>query len=58
VSLKNSIAKIKIGSLMPRVGLTELVTLSRVVASGQLLRYRGGETGFHNGDSKPNLPLS
>jgi dTDP-4-amino-4,6-dideoxygalactose transaminase len=31
---------------MPRVGLTELVTLSRVVASGQLLRYRGGEQGF------------
>jgi dTDP-4-amino-4,6-dideoxygalactose transaminase len=31
---------------MSRVGLSELVTLSRVVASGQLLRYRGGEQGF------------
>jgi dTDP-4-amino-4,6-dideoxygalactose transaminase len=31
---------------MPRVGVTELITLSRVIASGQLLRYRGGEHGF------------
>jgi dTDP-4-amino-4,6-dideoxygalactose transaminase len=31
---------------MPRVGVRELVTLGRVVASGQLLRYRGGEQGF------------
>jgi dTDP-4-amino-4,6-dideoxygalactose transaminase len=31
---------------MPRVGFSELFTLSRVVAGGQLLRYRGGETGF------------
>src|SRR3979490_2089082 len=31
---------------MPRVGFMELVTLGRVIASGQLLRYRGGEHGF------------
>src|SRR5262245_25296091 len=31
---------------MPRVGVSELVTLSRVIAGGQLLRYRGGEQGF------------
>jgi dTDP-4-amino-4,6-dideoxygalactose transaminase len=31
---------------MPRVGIREFVTLGRVIASGQLLRYRGGETGF------------
>jgi dTDP-4-amino-4,6-dideoxygalactose transaminase len=31
---------------MPRVGVSELVTLSRVIATGQLLRYRGGEQGF------------
>jgi dTDP-4-amino-4,6-dideoxygalactose transaminase len=31
---------------MPRVGVTELITLSRVIARGQLLRYRGGEHGF------------
>jgi dTDP-4-amino-4,6-dideoxygalactose transaminase len=31
---------------MPRVGVRELATLGRVVASGQLLRYRGGEQGF------------
>jgi dTDP-4-amino-4,6-dideoxygalactose transaminase len=31
---------------MPRVGVSELVTLGRVIAKGQLLRYRGGETGF------------
>lgn len=31
---------------MPRVGVRELVTLSRVIAKGQLLRYRGGEDGF------------
>jgi len=31
---------------MPRVGAMELITLSRVIASGQLLRYRGGEHGF------------
>src|SRR3981081_1659118 len=31
---------------MPRVGISEFVTLGRVIASGQLLRYRGGETGF------------
>src|SRR6266404_429750 len=31
---------------MPRVGVTELITLGRVIASGQLLRYRGGEHGF------------
>jgi dTDP-4-amino-4,6-dideoxygalactose transaminase len=31
---------------MPRVGLREFVTLGRVIASGQLLRYRAGEHGF------------
>lgn len=31
---------------MPRVGFSEMVTLGRVIASGQLLRYRGGEHGF------------
>jgi dTDP-4-amino-4,6-dideoxygalactose transaminase len=31
---------------MARVGFAELFALSRVVASGQLLRYRGGEQGF------------
>ena len=31
---------------MPRVGITELITLGRVIARGQLLRYRGGEQGF------------
>jgi dTDP-4-amino-4,6-dideoxygalactose transaminase len=31
---------------MPRVGVTELITLGRVIARGQLLRYRGGEHGF------------
>lgn len=31
---------------MPRVGISELVTLGRVIAKGQLLRYRGGEHGF------------
>jgi dTDP-4-amino-4,6-dideoxygalactose transaminase len=31
---------------MPRVGIREFVTLGRVIASGQLLRYRGGESGF------------
>jgi dTDP-4-amino-4,6-dideoxygalactose transaminase len=31
---------------MPRVGVSELVTLGRVIAGGQLLRYRGGEQGF------------
>ena len=31
---------------MPRVGAMELITLGRVIASGQLLRYRGGEHGF------------
>jgi dTDP-4-amino-4,6-dideoxygalactose transaminase len=31
---------------MPRVGFSELFTLSRVIASNQLLRYRGGERGF------------
>src|SRR5688500_2306078 len=30
---------------MPRVGLREMVTLGRVIARGQLLRYRGGEDG-------------
>jgi dTDP-4-amino-4,6-dideoxygalactose transaminase len=33
-------------AFMPRVGISEFVTLGRVIASGQLLRYRGGETGF------------
>jgi dTDP-4-amino-4,6-dideoxygalactose transaminase len=31
---------------MPQVGLKELFMLSRVIASGQLLRYSGGESGF------------
>jgi dTDP-4-amino-4,6-dideoxygalactose transaminase len=31
---------------MPRVGVKEWLTLGRVIASGQLLRYRGGEHGF------------
>jgi dTDP-4-amino-4,6-dideoxygalactose transaminase len=31
---------------MPRVGVREMVTLGRVIARGQLLRYRGGEDGF------------
>jgi dTDP-4-amino-4,6-dideoxygalactose transaminase len=31
---------------MPRVGLSEFAALARVVAGGQLLRYRGGENGF------------
>ena len=31
---------------MPRVGVSEMLTLGRVIASGQLLRYRGGEQGF------------
>jgi dTDP-4-amino-4,6-dideoxygalactose transaminase len=31
---------------MPRVGVSEWLTLSRVVARGQLLRYRGGEQGY------------
>jgi dTDP-4-amino-4,6-dideoxygalactose transaminase len=31
---------------MPRVGVSELIALSRVIARGQLLRYRGGEGGF------------
>jgi dTDP-4-amino-4,6-dideoxygalactose transaminase len=30
----------------PRVGFSELAALSRVIAAGQLLRYRGGENGF------------
>ena len=31
---------------MPQVGVSEFITLGRVIASGQLLRYRGGEQGF------------
>jgi len=31
---------------MPRVGASEMITLGRVIAKGQLLRYRGGEHGF------------
>ena len=31
---------------MPRVGVSEWFALTRVVARGQLLRYRGGEKGF------------
>jgi dTDP-4-amino-4,6-dideoxygalactose transaminase len=31
---------------MPRVGFMELVTLGRVIASGQLQHYRGGGHGF------------
>lgn len=31
---------------MPRVGFSEWLTLTRVIARGQLLRYRGGEQGF------------
>jgi hypothetical protein len=31
---------------MPQVSVSEFITLGRVIASGQLLRYRGGEQGF------------
>lgn len=31
---------------MPRVGLIEMAHLTKVIASGQLLRYRGGENGY------------
>jgi dTDP-4-amino-4,6-dideoxygalactose transaminase len=31
---------------MPRVGMIEMIAVNRVLASGQLLRYRGGENGF------------
>lgn len=31
---------------MPRVGVREFGALTRVIAGGQLLRYRGGENGF------------
>ncbi|RYF55130.1 MAG: DegT/DnrJ/EryC1/StrS family aminotransferase [Comamonadaceae bacterium] len=31
---------------MPRVGVREFAALTRVIAGGQLLRYRGGENGF------------
>lgn len=31
---------------MPRVGLREIVAVNRVLAKGQLLRYRGGENGY------------
>ena len=31
---------------MPRLGVREWVTLGRVIAKGQLLRYGGGEHGF------------
>lgn len=31
---------------MPRVGVREFTALTRVIAGGQLLRYRGGENGF------------
>lgn len=31
---------------MPRVGVREFGALTRVIAGGQLLRYRGGEKGF------------
>ena len=31
---------------MPRVGFREWIAVSRVIARGQLLRYRGGEDGF------------
>ncbi len=31
---------------MPRVGVMEMIAVNRVLAGGQLLRYRGGENGF------------
>src|SRR5690606_12654286 len=31
---------------MPRVGIREMIAVNRVMARGQLLRYRGGENGF------------
>lgn len=31
---------------MPRVGIREMIAVNRVLARGQLLRYRGGENGF------------
>lgn len=31
---------------MPRVGFSEWLALTKVVARGQLLRYRGGEQGY------------
>jgi dTDP-4-amino-4,6-dideoxygalactose transaminase len=31
---------------MPRVGIREMIAVNRVMARGQLLRYRGGENGY------------
>lgn len=31
---------------MPRVGISEMIAVNRVMARGQLLRYRGGENGY------------